>query len=204
MTSDNETGNHRYQTSSQTQDATEDGPLRLRVAGLSTRAATSFDLRPGPQLQRDIAVELGLRGLRKARLTGDVRPEGRGWRLQAHLGATVVQDCVVTLGPVTTRIDEPVLRRYLPDVGQPAADSGEEVEMPADDSIEPLPREIDLVAVLQEALALALPAYPRAEGAGPGDAGCGPAGPENPDAQAIDASPFAALAGLRDKLPDKD
>ena len=36
--------------------------------------------------------------------------------LEADLGATVVQSCVVTLDPVTTRVEETALRRYTPDI----------------------------------------------------------------------------------------
>ena len=55
-----------------------------------------------------LAEELGLLDLRKLRLSGRITPDGdSGWRLDATLGATVVQPCVVTLQPVTTRIDEP-------------------------------------------------------------------------------------------------
>jgi uncharacterized metal-binding protein YceD (DUF177 family) len=73
-----------------------------------------------------------------------------------------VQPCIVTLEPVTTRIDTPVLRRYL---AEPLPEPAGEVEMPADDSIEALPPTFDLWAVATEALSLALPEYPRAEGA---------------------------------------
>jgi hypothetical protein len=55
-------------------------------------------------------------------------PEGaRDWRLSARLGATVVQPCVATLAPVTTRIDTDVTRRYLADWQEP---EGDEAEMP--------------------------------------------------------------------------
>ena len=84
------------------------------------------------------------------------------WRvLLAELGATVSQACVVTLNPVTTRIDEPVERTYLEDMPDPP--EGEEIEMP-DETVEPLPAALDLGAVMAEALALALPPWPRAEG----------------------------------------
>ncbi len=54
-----------------------------------------------------IAADLGLDGLRKMRLTGQLAPFGkRDWRFTGQLGATVVQPCVVTLAPVTTRIEE--------------------------------------------------------------------------------------------------
>jgi uncharacterized metal-binding protein YceD (DUF177 family) len=68
----------------------------------------------------------------------------------------------VTLTPVRAVIDEPVRRRYVADLPQP---DGDEVEMPEDDTLEPMPEVIDLAEVAAEALALALPLYPRAPGA---------------------------------------
>ena len=75
---------------------------------------------------------------------------------------------------------------------------GAEVEMPEDDSIEPLPATLDLGAVMIEALSLALPTFPRAAGAELGQvlatrAGIAPMTDE-------DAKPFAGLGALRDKL----
>jgi hypothetical protein len=80
----------------------------------------------------------------------------------------VVQPCVVTLAPVTTRIEEKVERRFRADLPEPAP--GAEVEMPEDDALEPLPETLDLGRVLIEALALAVPEYPRADGASLGEA----------------------------------
>jgi uncharacterized metal-binding protein YceD (DUF177 family) len=117
--------------------------------------------------------------------------------LRATLEAVVVQPCSVTLAPVTTRIEEPVLRRYMPDLPMP--DPGSETEMPEDDSLEPLPDAIDLAAVLAEALALALPPFPRAPGAAFGAAVFAPPGVA-PLTDA-DASPFAVLRG---RPPDED
>lgn len=133
----------------------------IRLAEASQRQPTTFDLQPSGEEREAVAAELGIPGVRKLRFAGRLVPEGRqDWRLEGELGATVVQDCVVTLEPVTTRIDEPVLRRYL--AGLPEPEPGE-VEMPADE-VEELPQALDLAEVMVEALALALPPYPRAEG----------------------------------------
>ncbi len=178
-------------------DETRKSAIR-RVGRLSQTAPHAFDLRPDPAACAAIARDLGLRGLRKLRLAGTLAPEGRAdWRLDARLGATVTQDCVVTLAPVNTRIDEDVTRRFLRD-WPPAAEQGDEVEMPEDDSIDPLGDEIDLWAVMVEALALALPPYPRAEGAEPVRTAAAPPGaaPLEDDRP----RPFAALETLRGKL----
>lgn len=173
-----------------------------RVADLPQTAERSLHFEPkGPDLAA-FAAALDIPQVRKLRLDGRLIPDGkRDWRLEATLGATVVQTCGVTLAPVTTRIDEPLTRRYL--AALPTPEPGE-VEMPEDTDAEPLPEAIDLAEIALEALALALPAFPRADGAEavaqaqqftePGKA------PMTDD----DAKPFAGLAALRGKLSGED
>lgn len=130
---------------------------------LARRRQIDIDLVPDAAARAALAGALDLLKLTKLRLTGTLCPEGDGdWRLDARLGASVVQPCVVTLAPVKTRIDTPVQRRFM---AHPPAVDGPEQPMPDDDSIEPMADGIDLGAVLAEALALALPDYPRADGA---------------------------------------
>lgn len=169
------------------------------VSDLSNAAPTPFETQPDADARAELADALGLLALRKLRFSGTIAAEGkRDWRLDGKLGATVVQPCVVTLDPVTTRIDVPVTRRFLAEMPQGAEGDEGEIEMAEDDSIEPLPRVIDVSAVMAEALALHLPLYPRASGADLGEAvftepGLAPMRDE-------DAKPFAGLAGLRDTL----
>ena len=184
------------------QPASADLPSRiLRLSDLRSRGETGFALTPTAEERAAVADALGILGVRKLRFEGQLAPAGAAdWRLTAELGATVVQACVATLEPVVTRIDEPVARTYARDFDFP--DGGAEVEMPEDDTIEPLPATIDLGAVMLEALSLALPAFPRADGAEVGQvlaAGDGIA-PLTDEA----AKPFAGLAGLRDKLARDD
>lgn len=135
----------------------------LRVAALPTRKPTPFDLRPDAAWLAQIAQELGAVSVRKLVFRGEISADGRSdWRLTGQLGATVVQSCVITAAPVTTRIDTQVLRRFMAEMPQPSAP---ESEIPEDDTLEPLGAEIDPAAVMIEALSLALPDYPRAEGA---------------------------------------
>ncbi|MEJ6388226.1 YceD family protein [Gymnodinialimonas ulvae] len=172
----------------------------LPLARLGRAAPKAFDIAPDADARKAMADALGIVGLRKLRLSGEATPEGKAdWRLDATLGATVVQECVVTLEPVTTRIDTELTRRYRAQMPEP---SGEEMEMPEDDTIEPLRAEVDLMQVLSEALALALPDYPRAEGVELGQAiyaapGVAPMTDE-------DARPLAGLAALRDQLAKGD
>ncbi|MCC6305196.1 MAG: DUF177 domain-containing protein [Rhodobacteraceae bacterium] len=164
----------------------------LRPAELARGRPTPFAAVPDAAARAALAADLGLEALPALRLEGEIRPAGRAdWELEARLAARVVQPCVLTLAPVETTIDEPVSRLFLADPPPPPAGAA---AMPEDDRIEPLGATIDLGAILREALALALPDYPRAAGAAapPAPAGAGENGPRQP---------FAALAGWRPRPP---
>ena len=176
----------------------------LRLADLPQRKPTRFALTPDAEICAALAADLGLSDLRKLRFAGQLTPmAGRDWHLEAQLGATLVQPCGITLDPVRTRIDQPVQRQYS-DRAEAAADlpAGTEMEMPQDDTLEPLPAVIDLGQVLLEELILAIPPFPRAPGA---ELGSVLAAPED-IAPLDDAAmkPFAGLAALRDSLSGKD
>ncbi|WP_068296798.1 DUF177 domain-containing protein [Pararhodobacter sp. CCB-MM2] len=185
-----------------TEPSAETGPLRetdttalpLRLRELSNKVVTRFHLTPTPEARAALAQELSIPKIRKLDFRGTIRAEGKhDWRLDGVLGATVVQDCVVTAEPVTTRIDTPVLRVYVRDWDTPTE---AETEIPDDDTREELGSIIDPGVVMAEALALSLPDYPRADGA------------ELPDSakdQMVDErpNPFAALAALKTKPEDE-
>lgn len=170
----------------------------IETAQLRGLSSFAFDLSPTPEEAAALARLLGVQGLRKLRFHGRLTPADRAaWRLEAELGATVTQTCVVSLEPVVTRIDAPVRRLFTPDA---ATDPGEiDLDPEADDEVEPLGPRIDLGLVATEALALALPAYPRRA-----DAELGPLAESAPAGAApLDAGevrPFSALAALRGKL----
>ncbi|KIC42980.1 50S ribosomal protein L34 [Ruegeria sp. ANG-R] len=168
----------------------------LRVADLPQNAPTPFELRPTSSVLDAIKQDLGLLGLRKLSFVGELRAQGkRDWTLTGKLGATVIQPCVITLEPVTTRIDTPVTRVFLADWTDP---DEPEFEIPEGDETEPLGAEIDPALVMVEALSLALPQYPRKDGAELAQADY-----TEPGKQALtdeDVKPFAGLAGLRDAM----
>lgn len=156
------------------------------------RQVTPFEIAPEAEGRAAVAEELGIPGVRKLRFAGRLVPEGRrDWRLEAELGATVVQDCVVTLAPVVTRIDEELERCYL--AGLPEPEGGEH-EM-GDEDVEPLPAALDLGEVMLEALALALPPFPRADGAELGEVVA-----TAPGAEPLTEERARPFAGLGDAL----
>lgn len=172
----------------------------VRLADLPNRKRTHFTIQPDAAGRAALAASLGLPALRKFRFTGELTPQGkRDWRLDATLGATTVQDCVITLAPVTTRIDEDITRTYAHNYETP---DETEVELSEEDNTDPMPETLDLVEVALEALALSLPAYPRVQGAQTNsvvftEPGKAPMTDE-------DARPFAGLAALRANLENKD
>jgi len=167
-------------------------PRVIDLARLRDTPEFAFDIAPSPEESAMLAELMDARTVRKMRFAGKLTAlASGGWQLDGELGATVVQNCVVTLDPVTSRVDQRVRRAYLPNV----APRGTEVILSGvdeDEEVEPLPDRLDLGLVAVEALALALPAYPRKEGASLADLGFG--------ADEDVVKPFAALAALRDKL----
>ncbi|MGL6212101.1 MAG: YceD family protein [Paracoccaceae bacterium] len=169
------------------------------TAQMLRRTRTAILFAPDAEERAMMAAAVGLLALPAFRMTGEVRPEGRhDLRLDARITARVVQPCSVTLVPVETRIDDPVLRRYQVDWQEPDA---AEVELTEDDSTEAMPVSVDAAAVAMEALSLALPLYPRAPGAALGEAVFAPPGAE--PLRDDDLRPFAGLSALVQK-PDPE
>jgi uncharacterized metal-binding protein YceD (DUF177 family) len=167
-----------------------------KVATLSSRKPSRFDLTPNSKMRSAIAAYLGITAISKLQFTGMISPKGRhDFALEAVLTAVVEQPCAVSLEPVVTNLREDVLRVYLAKWEFP---TGDEMEVPDDDTTEALGEVIDVGHVAVEALALALPPFPRAEGAvlevseftAPGTA----------PLRDSDLRPFAGLAALKAKL----
>jgi hypothetical protein len=161
---------------------------------------TAFSLTPDAGMCQEIATELGLLGLRKLRFVGDISPNGASdWHLRAKLGATVDQPCVLSLDRVTTRIEDNTSRLYLAGSTSPKGDGA--YEMPDDETVEPLGKVIDVGLVMVEALALALPQYPRAPGVKLRKTRF--AAPSVTPMTDADARAFAGLKALRENLNDE-
>lgn len=156
----------------------------------------NVSLRPDDEARASIAGYLDIRGVSKLRFTADFERQMDGSiAMTGTLGATVTQTCVVTLGPVRTRIDEPVERLFV----RAVPDTDEEHQMAEDeDEIEILRPTIDVGAIMVEELALALPPFPRAS-----DAKLDQSAFAEPGVKPLsddDVKPFAALAELRQKM----
>lgn len=168
----------------------------IRVADLGKNRSHPFEFQPDAAQIKLVCDELDLLSLKKARLSGALHPEGKDdWRLEAVIGATASQACVVTAAPVTTRIDAEMTIHFSPNVDVP---EGYEIDLSETDLPEELPEVLDLFDTFIEALALALPDYPRAEGAEFGNQTFAPQGAAPLTDEKI--KPFAGLAFLKDKL----
>lgn len=156
-----------------------------------------------PSLEEALALKdlFGVISVKKMRFTGALKPlDKKGWVLVAKLGATVSQECVLTLATVRTRLDLEVKRIYLPEITATAAVIS--LDTVEDDETERLESAIDLGLVAIEELAMAIPEYPRSKGATLENAEFSPT-----DAAPIveeTPKPFAGLAGLKEKLENKD
>lgn len=180
-------------------------PLPFRrpipVGRLSRGHAESFDISPHPDEIPEIARFMGLEALNALRFRGELVPVDKdGWRIDARLEAEIVQGCVVTLAPVTNRIDAPVTRSYVPEE-EFALPAEIDINPEAEDDPDPYGRAIDPGALAMESLALLLDPYPHAPDAARGAFQATPPGAEPlPDGG---PRPFAGLAVLKEKF-DKD
>ncbi|AGI68311.1 hypothetical protein OAN307_c27340 [Octadecabacter antarcticus 307] len=173
----------------------------IRFADLPTRKRTHFTIEPDSDGRKAIAKTIRVLQVKKLHFDGSLIPTGkRDWRIEATLGATVSQACVISLDPVTTRIDEQISRSYISDFDKrnDAADDkadDTEVEMIEDDTTDPLPEILDLIDVITEALVLTMPSYPRKDGIEAEAVGVTEPGKSVMTDE--DARPFAGLAALR-------
>ncbi len=171
----------------------------VKVSKLNPSEVLGFDETADQAERAAIASLLKATDVSKLRFAGTLTAVGKtDWQLDAQLGATVTQTCVVSLEPVKTRIETAVTRLFLPPAAfdQRVRDSEEDL-----DEIEELAPEIDLGQIAVEALSLALPDYPRAPGVTLEEAVFAGEGitPMTDD----DAKPFAALAALRTRLEEE-
>ncbi|AMN42194.1 metal-binding protein [Rhodoplanes sp. Z2-YC6860] len=149
------------------------------------------ELVPDEATRDAIAQEAGLVALPRLVATFDLARRGAdSLRLEGRVTATVIQNCVVTLEPIETEIDEPVELFFRPEpVG--AAASGAEEGSHSFEGEEPpetlVNGTVDLGIIATEFLNLGIDPYPRKEGAVF----------DEPVARDPASHPFAALAALK-------
>lgn len=140
-----------------------------------------------------LAGRLGLQSLDRLEAHAVLSREGARVKVTGRLRASLEQSCVATGEPVSAHVDEPFCLAFVP---EPKGVSGdEEIELAeADlDTVFHDGSAIDLGGAIADTLALAIDPYPRSAGA---DAALKEAGVMSEE----EASPFAALAALKEKL----
>ena len=157
----------------------------------------TLDRLPPGETVHDIAAEPGERAalarrftlLALDRLVARVRLtrlEGGLVRLAAELSADVVQECVVSLEPVASRVEDGFTLLY----GEGREDAGEAVVSGEAELVEPAAGGvIDIGEAVAQQLSLALDPFPRAAGV---------AAPISPEVDTV-RSPFAVLSRWKEK-----
>jgi hypothetical protein len=153
------------------------------------------DIVADDEVRDAIAKSAGLAALPSLAAGFDLTRQGaEGLRLAGQVRATVVQNCVVTLEPIESALDEAVDLVFLPDapvVPDPAGLQPFDAEDPPETLQNGM---VDLGAVATEFLLLGIDPYPRKPGA-VFDA---------PPAGDPSSHPFAALAALKKGNNPKD
>jgi len=156
------------------------------------RDGDRIDMVADDKERAELADRLGLLSLDRLEAHAILARDGPAVRATGRLKASLDQACIASGEPVPAHIDEPFDLRFAP---EPKASPDEEIELgEADlDTIFHDGSTIDLGGAITDTLALALDPYPRSAGA---DAALKEAGVITEE----EASPFAALAALKEKL----
>ena len=165
------------------------------LSSLSANTPNPFLFAPSRSAPESLALETGAVAIRKLRFEGRICAAGAtAWSLEGCLGATVVQECIVTLRHVKTRIDVPVERLYTTS----PLPAGAAYSKVPDLDIEHAAEFVDLRTVAREVLVLEMPGYPRADGAELSVRD--EAGGEEPVPESKTRKPFEPLSALRTRL----
>ena len=140
-----------------------------------------------------VAGRLGLLNLERFEAHAVLSRDGQKVRANGRLKAALDQSCVATGEPVPAHIDEPFELTFMPEPKSRSADDEIELGEGDLDTIFHDGSAIDLGSAIADTLALSLDPYPRSASA---DAALKEAGVLTEE----EASPFAALAALKEKL----
>jgi hypothetical protein len=145
-----------------------------------------------------VAALAGIRALPHLAATFDLARHGQGLKVTGEVAATVEQNCVVTLEPMTTEVREPIDLVFVPPhAGAPPDEAEPDIDHDIDPGAEDEPEILadggaDLGVAATEFLLLAIDPYPRKPGAVF----------DPPTTADPGGHPFAALEALK-KPPEK-
>lgn len=133
---------------------------RIEIFVLETEKKIDFTLSFTDEELAQLKKDLNLISLKKTSMSGKITSTAAGqWHLKAKIGATIVQESVLSLKSVTTRIDDKIDLRIIK--GHDNAVQNSELELNEDYFIE---HELDLGAVFFENVALSIPVFPKEKG----------------------------------------
>jgi len=165
------------------------------VAAPKSGAKVAIDESADPAERAALARRFGTPSVDQFRVTATLRAVPGGAMLTGTVAARLTQQCVVTMEPVETRLEEPLDRRFAP-ANQIESEGAFDPE--AEDPPDPLTDEIDVGEIAAETAALAIDPYPRAAGAKVERNSATPPGSAPLDDDAV--KPFASLADLKKRL----
>jgi uncharacterized metal-binding protein YceD (DUF177 family) len=164
-----------------------------RLALDQIRDGDRLDIVADDEERAAVSDRLGLLNLDRFEAHAVLSRDGQKIRANGRLKAALDQSCIATGEPVPAHIDEPFDLLFVPEPKGRSAD--DEIELGEDelDTIFHDGSAIDLGSAIADTLALSLDPYPRSAGA---DAALKEAGVLTEE----EASPFAALAALKEKM----
>ena len=169
------------------------------MSQLSQNRIHKFSIKFDSKDMLDCQNLLDLRKISKVTISGEISAEGsQNWLLNAKVGASITQACVVTTDDVNTRIDQDIVRHYFADLETHEENFSGEEDLDAD--AEHIPDEINLLDITLETITLNINDFPRKDGIVIEPVLSAPEGVKPLTDDAV--KPFAGLAGLRDKLKE--
>lgn len=161
----------------------------------------SVDIEAGSSECKELARRFDIADVTSFKAHAEISGRTNDVIVRGTLKAQVVQNCVVTLEPLTEHYEESFVRRFVPATRLPKTAPGEEVFIPLLPDEEDLPDalegdELDLGEIVAEELALVLNPYPRRQGA----TFELPQGLEGVElGEVVKPNPFAVLSKLKEK-----
>jgi uncharacterized metal-binding protein YceD (DUF177 family) len=168
------------------------GPWSAVVALAAIPAAgRHLELKPDETVRQAVADAVGVLALPRLEASFDLAPlAGDGLRVSGRVSASVEQNCVLTLEPMRSEIEEPVDLVLVQAGAMPPPRAALDIDVSEEAGTPDVLQghEVDLGAIATEFLTLGIDPYPRKQGA----EFQAPAAPDEPEAH-----PFAVLAALK-------
>lgn len=169
-------------------------PVRLDTPG---ELPTAMAVAAGPDERAALAARFGLLAIDRLEAELSLSRSGDGIDISGTLRASVVQACVASAAPVPAALIVPFAIAFRPHPEDGRADEELELSESEMDIVFYDGAGIDVGEAVAETLALNLDPWPRSPEA---EATLRAAGVKREDEIETEKSPFAALAGLKDKL----